>query len=203
MSKAPAGSLHAISVTDAIRAAAGRTPRRVAVVEGDCTLTYEALFDAAQRPQPGAVAQWIAAMRADVGDDENRPAAAGLSHRELALRALDRIVEHGAFDRDGTIACALPFPSPGAYVAATISLWLGSTLQVIPPGDLDRLAEGLAQGRFQTCFLGAAELAALDARRAPLPSPSPEFLLAVCEFASAPDARHRLSQWLGAHRVTT
>jgi hypothetical protein len=124
-----------------------------------------------------------------------------LSHRDVLLRAFDRIVVHAAFDRDGVMATPLPFSSAGGVVAVTIALWLGSTVHLLPPGQLGMLAQGIAQGRFNTCWLGDSELAALAKAQQPLPAPADAFVLAVCEQAPSEGLRRRLADWLGAARI--
>ena len=208
------GGLHPLSILEGVRAAALRTPRRIALVEGDMALSYAELMQAAGRvaagePHACAAVQWLGAMSADASAGEGRPAATvqegsrvrTLSHREVLLRAFDRIVEHAAFDRDGVIATPLPFSSAGGVVAVTIALWLGSTVHLLRPGELAALAQGIAQGRFNTCWLGASELAALAKVQQPLPAPADAFVLAVCEEAPSEGLRRRLADWLGASRV--
>jgi hypothetical protein len=198
------GSLHPLSVVDGIRAAALRTPARTAIVNEDGTrISYTELMAATGR---SPLVQWLAAMSAQPSTDENRSAAIpqdpALSHRALLLQALERIVVHAAFDRDGHMALTLPLSGSSAYVAATISLWLGGTLHLLPPGSIERLAEGIAQGRFDTCWIGAADFEALENRAARLPPPSERFVLALCDGAPASSASQRLAEWLGPGRVS-
>lgn len=195
-------SLHPLSIDDGIRAAARRMPARVAVVEPDGTsLSYAALIAAAgqhgaAQAHPSPVVRWLSAMMADASRDEHRTAAVvdgiALSHRAILLRAFDRIVLHPAFDRDGHLALALPLSSASALVAATISLWLGSTLHLLQPGTLAPLVQGIAEGRFDTCW---ADFDGLGSE--PLPKPAERFVLAVCGGKPSP----RLVDWLGAARV--
>lgn len=208
------GSLHPLSIVDGVRAAARRTPRRIALVEGNVRLSYAELMQAADRVAAGdlhacAVAQWLGAMIADPASGENRAAAVvregselrTLSHREVLLRAFDHIVVHAAFDRDGVMAMPLPFPSAGGVVAVTIALWLGSTVHMLRPGELASLARGIAEGRFHTCWLGDRELAALAKAQQPLAAPADAFVLAVCEQVLSEGLRRRLEDWLGAARI--
>lgn len=148
------------------------------------------------------IVQWLAAMSGDPSTDENRTAALALGHRALLLQAFDRIVVHAAFDRDGHMALTLPLSCTSAYVAVTISLWLGGTLHLLSPGSIARLADGIAQGRFDTCWIGAADCEALERRRDPLPPPAESFVLALCDVTPPASARHRLVRWLGPARVS-
>jgi hypothetical protein len=189
-------SLHPLSIVDGIRASARRTPFRAAVVSGAGCLSYAELMNAAEHAPKHAspVVQWLAAMMADRSGDENRPAAAGLSHRAILLRALDNIVVHAAFDRDGTLATSLSPATASGAVAATLSLWLGGTLLVVEPGSPELVA-GIAAGSVHTCWLDVEDSIAFG--RMALPSPSTNFRLALCE----PRPSARLVEWLGAARV--
>jgi hypothetical protein len=202
-------SLHQLSIFDGIRAAAARTPHRIAIVEGGESLSYAQLMAVAGCAQTSPILRWLGSMRVQAPADETQVAATmhdgestvELSHRELLLLAFDRIVIHAAFDRDGVLAMPLPLSLASAWVAATISLWLGGTLHLLQPGSLDALAHGMAHGRFNTCWLGAAELEALGRRRDALPSPAETFLLAVCDPSPSAQVRERLVAWLGPARV--
>jgi hypothetical protein len=189
-------SLHPLSVWDGVRAAALRTPRRTAVVEDDGTAVMYAELMTTSGGSP--LRDWLATLRADRSADENRAAAEGLSHRELVLQAFDRVVVHAAFDRDGHMATTLPSSSPSFFIAATISLWLGGTLHLLPAGDITRLAAGIAEGRFDTCWIGAADLTMLEQHTGPLTPPAERFVLALCEGEPGP----RLKHWLGRERAT-
>jgi hypothetical protein len=197
-----AASLHPLSLADAFRASALRTPGRVALAAGGELLSYADLL----RPQPGRkyaspTAVWLAGVMAQPPDGEDRPAAVlqdgVMSHREIALRALDNIVEHAAYDRDATLACTLPAETRNALVAATVALWLGATLHQAPPGEIGPLLDGIAAGRFQTWWLGRADAAALAAR-AVLPAPPASFRMAILAEPASPAVREPLAGWLGA-----
>jgi hypothetical protein len=189
-------SLHPLSIVEGIRASARRTPLRVAVACDAGRLSYAELLNAAEHAPRHAspVVPWLAAMMADRSDDEYRTAAAGLSHRAILLRALDNIVVHAAFDRDGTLATSLSPDTASGAVAATLSLWLGGTLLLLEPGS-PQLVAGIAEGSFHTCWLGVEDSIAFE--RTALPSPSASFRLALCE----PRPAARLVEWLGAARV--
>lgn len=177
-------SLHPLSLAGAVRASALRTPQRIAVVEGQQTLTYAALMAAARdgRFQTSRVVQWLAAEMADETTGENR------RHRALILRALDNVVEHAAFDRDGESASSLPLDMEMGAVAATASLLLGATLHIV---NADALVDGVAAGRFQTCWLNPGAISK------ELPRPAPGFRLAICDGTPSPQLVH----WLGSDRV--
>ena len=178
-------SLHPLSLAGAVRASALRTPQRIAVIEGERALTYAALMAAARdgRSNASPVAQWLAAEMADESTGEN------LRHRAMILRALDNVVEHAAFDRDGASASSLPLDTEMGAVAATVSLLLGSTLHIV---NLDGLADGIGAGRFQTCWLRSEEKSWKG-----LPRPAAAFRLALC--VGMPSSE--LIQWLGEERV--
>lgn len=214
MSFAP--SLHPVSLVRAIRASAGRTPDKIAVAGEDRALSYAQLVAEAggaknasiriqNAPQAASVVGWLAGMMAaETQWDENDPAAilpdGRFSHRELALRALNSIVEHAAFGRErAVLATALPLGSPRGLVAATISLWLGSTLQLLKPGNAASIIEGIESGRFETAWFGVAEF---DQLQGPLPEASEKFRLAICDGLPSAHTRALLLNWLGATRVT-
>lgn len=178
-------SLHPLSLAGAARASALRTPQRIAVVEGSRTLTYSDLLAATQdgRPHASPVVRWLAAeMGHDYGGENPR-------HRALLLRALDNVVDHAAFDRDGASASSLPLDTEMGAVAAMVSLLLGSTLHIV---NLDGLADGICAGRFQTCWLRSGEKSWKG-----LPRPAAAFRLALC--VGMPSSE--LIQWLGRERV--
>lgn len=201
-----AASLHSLSLADAFRASALRTPGRVALAAGGEILSYSDLL----RPQPGRkygspIAVWLAEVMAQPRDGEDRPAAVlrdgAMSHRETALRALDNIVEHAAYDRDGTLVCTLAPDTLNAVVAATIALWLGGTLRLEPPGAPAAVLEGIAAGSLHTWWLGRSDAGVLEASLATLPAPSPEFRLAVLAEEVPAATRARLAGWLGEARL--
>src|SRR5687768_1318270 len=135
-------SLHPISLVRTVHASARRTPNKLAVVAEDASLTYAQLMqEAAAVRNPGAnignapraavIVDWLGAMMTAERDDEHAMAATALeggeavklSHRTLALRALNCIVEHAAFGRErATMAMALPLDCARGLVAATVSL---------------------------------------------------------------------------------
>jgi hypothetical protein len=126
-------SLHPLSLSSAIRAAALRTPGRIAIAQPGQAVTYGEI---------------LATL------DAAPPATENALERALLLRALDHIVEFPVFDRDGEFACTLPLDSSFGALAAAITLVLGATLHVV---DVSGLAAGLAEGRFQACWLRAEE----------------------------------------------
>ena len=178
-------SLHPLSLAGALHASALRTPQRVAVVEDkQQTLTYAALIAAAGdgRSHASPVVRWLAAEMAAGSTGENP------RHRALLLRALDNLVEHAVFDRDGASASSLPLDTQTGAVAATVSLLLGGTLHIVDPHTL---VDGVAAGRFQTCWLDPAGV------WKELPRPAPGFRLAICDGTASPQLVH----WLGPDRV--
>lgn len=200
-----ASSLHSLSLADAFRASALRTPGRVALAAGGEVLAYADLL----RPRAGGkpvsqTARWLAEVMAQPRGGEDRPAAVlrdgAMSHRETALRALDNIVEHAAYDRDGTLVCTLAADTRNAVVAATIALWLGATLQQEPPGEVEAVLDGIAAGRFHTWWLGRADAEALAGRSA-LPAPPASFRMAILGEALPAAAREPLAGWLGQARL--
>ena len=200
-----AASLHPLSLAAAFRASALRTPGRVALEAGGEVLSYADLL----RPQPdrkyaSPTAVWLAGVMAQPPDGEGRSAVAlregSMSHREVALRALDNIVEHAAYDRDGTLACTLPTDTRNAIIAATIALWLGATLHQGPPGEIGPVLHGIGAGRFETWWLGRADADAL-ARHAALPAPPASFRMAILAEPASAAVRERLAGWLGAARL--
>jgi hypothetical protein len=162
-----AASLHPLSLAAAVRASALRTPHRVAVVENGVARTY---------------ADLLSTVPAQDSDEDPR-------ERALMLRALDNVVQHPVFDRDAVTASSLPPMSETGAVAAAVALILGCTLHRV--GGLE-LAEGIAAGRFQTCWLAS------DALPGDLPPPASGFRLALCDGEPSP----RLISWLGLERVT-
>jgi hypothetical protein len=198
-----AASLHPLSLAAALRASALRAPARTALAAGGEVLTYADLLRPGGR-YASYTARWLAGLMAQPEGDENQVAASlrdgALTHREAALRALDNIVVHAAYDRDGTLACTLPPDSRNGVVAATIALWLGATLHQEPPGEIDAVLDGIAAGRLHTWWLGGADARALEKHPAP-PAPSPNFRMAVLAEAPAAAIRARLEGWLGAQRV--
>jgi hypothetical protein len=128
-------SLHPLSISGAFRAAALRTPGRIALVQQGQGVTYR---------------EMLATL------DSAAPETEDAIERALLLRAFDNIVEFPVFDRDGASACTLPLDSPLGALAATITMLLGATLHVV---DLPALATGIATGHFQTCWLRADEAA--------------------------------------------
>ncbi len=193
-----APSLHPISIVDGIRAAARRTPLRIAVLEANEALSYSQLMAAAEAEAGQAelsIVRWLAAMMVDSSDDENRLAPGQkLSHREIVLRALDTAVVHPVFDRDASMASSLPLDTAAGGVAATLSLWLGGTLHLLLPGSLAPY-EGMATGRFQTCWLGRSDYSVFESKA--WPPPANDFRLALCDGPPPP----RLLEWLGPQRV--
>ena len=159
-------SLHPLSVSGALRAAALRTPGRVALVQAGQAVTY------------GEILSTL---------DAAPPAAEDPVERALLLRALDNIVEFPVFDRDGVSACTLPLDSPLGALAATITMLLGATLHVV---DLPALAAGIADGRFQICWLRADEALAVR--------PAASFRMAFCQGAPA----RELADSVGADKVS-
>ena len=125
-------SLHPLSVPGAFRAAALRTPQRIALVQHGEAITY---------------AQVLSTLEIS-GKDEDP------TERDLLLRALDTIVEFPVFDRDGVFASTLPLDSPLGSLAATITLLLGATLHVL---ELAEAEQGIADGRFQVAWLRSGE----------------------------------------------
>ena len=178
-------SLHPLSLAGAFRAAVLRTPQRIAVVEGSRAVTYAELMAAVQNgaPDPSGMARWLASERASEAMTENP------RHRALLLRAFDNVVEYAAFDRDDISASTLPLDTPVGAVAATVSLVLGATLYLV---DAEALAEGVAAGRFQTCWLRPGETT-----RTEWFPPAVRFRLALCDGSPTPDLIH----WLGPQRV--
>jgi hypothetical protein len=239
---------HSLSLVAGIRAAALRTPARIAVVGEDRAVTYADLLaeasdiaasrydvsaralaavPVADRPDAQAIVAWLAALLVDTpaafvdgeptprddpepGVPEDRPAAIvadrgeprALSHRAIILRALNSIVVHASFARDGTSAVLLPLGSPLGVVAAVIPLWLGATLHLLRPGSIDALAEGVASGRFDTAWLGPADYSMLAHDSTRLSRPAVRFRLAVCAGLPMEPVRSRLVEWLGPERVT-
>jgi hypothetical protein len=96
----------------------------------------------------------------------------------------------------------LPLETARGLVAATISLWLGSTLHLLRHGALDVLVVGISSGQFETAWLGAAEFAALEQGHGPLPRAADSFRLLICDGLPPARARGRLIEWLGAGRLT-
>jgi len=200
-----AASLHPLSLADAFRASALRTPGRIALVAGGEVLSYADLLHPPRgKTYASQTARWLVELIAQPPGGEDRPAAAlrdgALSHREAALGALDNIVMHAAYDRDDTLACTLPPDTRNGVVAATIALWLGGTLHQEPPGELAAVLGGIAAGRFHTWWLGRADAEALGKVSA-LPAPSPKFRMAVLAEPPSAAVRARLDGWLGAERV--
>lgn len=177
-------SLHPLSLAGTVRASSLRTPQRIAVVEEKQTLTYAALIAAAHdgRSHASPVVRWLAAEMADEYADEHP------RHRALLLRALDNIVEHAVFDRDGASASALPLDTEIGAVAATVSLLLGGTLHIV---SAHALVDGVAAGRFQTCWLNPAGFLK------EMPRPAAGFRLAICDGTPSTQLIH----WLGSDRV--
>ena len=138
-----AASLHPLSLAAAIRAAAGRTPGRAAVVEGGNLRTYAELLADLPAARPG--------------EDG--------TERALILRALDNIVVHAAFDRDEPMATTLPADKGLGAVAATAAIVLGCTLHRVTQ---QVLVEGIAAGDFTTCWIDALEIPG----EPPTPAPS-------------------------------
>ena len=179
-------SLHPLSLAGAVRASALRRPQRLAVVEDkQPPLSYAALMAAARdgRSHASPVVRWLAAEMAQDTAGENP------RHRTLMLRALDNVVEHAVFDRDGASATTLPLDTEMGATAAMVSLLLGATLHVV---DADALADGIAAGRFQTCWLCCEEKLWQG-----LPRPATVFRLALC--IGTPSSE--LIRWLGRDRV--
>jgi len=160
-------SLHPLSLAAALRASALRTPGRIAVVEGGVTRTYAELLATFPGARPG--------------EDPRE--------RALMLRALDNVAEYAVFDRDAVTASCLPPTSETGAVAAAVALILGCTLHRVNGREL---AQGVAAGRFQTCWLASVDLPQGD-----LPPPAPELRLALCDGEPSP----RLISWLGRERV--
>jgi hypothetical protein len=199
-------SLHPISLVRTFQASARRTPAKLAVIGEDYALTYAELMAQAsnQTRASNPIADWIASMMASE-TDEHGPAATvmegsealTLSHRTLALRALNCIVEHARFGRErATMALGLPLDCARGRVAATISLWLGSTLHLARPGTCIEL---IASGKCDTAWLGSSDWGAIAAG---LPSPPNSFRLAICDGLPPAAVRTALVDWLGAARVT-
>ena len=167
-----------------MHAAAVRTPQRIAVVEGERALSYVTLMNLVDEGKTGSsrVIEWlIAELVRETAEESPR-------HRALLLRALDNVVEHAVFDRDGVTASALPLSTPLGAVAATVSLVLGGTLHFV---ERDGLWEGAVAGRFQTVWVNPGDLVE------DLPNPAPGFRLALCNGPPSP----RLTQWLGLRVV--
>jgi hypothetical protein len=199
-------SLHPISLVRTFQASARRTPAKLALIGEDYALTYAELMAEASKNTRASnpIADWIASMIASE-TDENGPAATvmegseaiTLSHRTLALRALNCIVEHAQFGRErATMALALPLDSARGRVAATISLWLGSTLRVTRPGTCIEL---ITSGKCDSAWLGASDWETIVAG---LPSAPDNFRLAICDGLPPAAVRTALVNWLGAARVT-
>ena len=130
-----AASLHPLSLAAAIRASAGRTPSRAAVVEGDTVRTY---------------AELLAALpAARLGEDP--------AERGLILRALDNIVVHATFDRDEPMATTLAADAAFGALAGTAALVLGCTLHRV---DGRELVDGIAAGDFTTCWIDDIDIPA-------------------------------------------
>jgi hypothetical protein len=130
-----AASLHPLSIAAALRASAGRTPGRAAVVQDGNVQSYGELL--AALPATRAVE--------DAGE------------RALILRALDNIVVHAAFDRDEPMATTLPGNSGLGAVAAAAAIVLGCTLHRI---GSRQLVAGIAAGDFTTCWIDDIDVAA-------------------------------------------
>ena len=130
-----AASLHPLSIAAALRASAGRTPGRAAVVQDGNVQTYADLL--AALPDTRAV------------EDARE--------RALILRALDNIVVHAAFDRDQPMATTLAADSGLGALAATAAVVLGCTLHRV---DGRQLVEGIAGGDFTTCWIDDIDTAA-------------------------------------------
>jgi hypothetical protein len=209
-------SLHPISLARAFQASARRTPDKLAVVGEDASLTYAQLMKEAAgvrnrtgtiggAPQAAVIVDWLGAMMKAESAEEHAPAATvmeggeavTLSHRTLALRALNCMVEHAAFGRErATLAVALPLDCARALVAATVSLWLGSTLRLARAGSGLEL---VSSGECETAWLGRLDW---DAPTSGRPSPPASFRLLICDGLPPEPVRSNLRDWLGASRVT-
>lgn len=170
-------SLHPLSLADAVRASALRTPGRIAVVDGGAALTYAGIAAGGA----SRIARWLSQFQGHRdGEDPGE--------RALILRALDNVVQHAAFDRDEATASSLPLDTEAGATAAALALLLGCTLHLV---DARELAAGVAAGTFRTCWLAAAQVPE------GAPAPAAGFRLALCE--GAPPAS--LVRWLGQDRV--
>ena len=174
-----APSLHDLSVYDALRASALRTPAKLALVSAGTSYRYAELL--AQAPAP--LSTWLHPAR-----DENTRFAASLTHRELMLRVLELAVRTRAFSRDtdSAVAIAADTDTTLCVVALLAPLVVGGTVR--------RLNHAEAVAAIAAGTVNQAWLESIEALAPPLPA-SFRHALIVGDIPAA-----RLDALFGAER---
>lgn len=202
-------------MVDAVRASSLRIPDRIAVFDDNSKLSYRQLFAAIQTgnaaAHPSELVRWLATMHVGPSADENRTAMIvhheggerAVSHRELILDAMDMIVQHPVFDRDGCIGLSVSLESRLGAVAMAISLILGCTVAIFKSPGLGSVAEAIRRGSIQTWFLGSSQYAELEkAAIQDVAEPSPTFQRAFCDGKPPAPSYTQLVEWLGTERLS-